>query len=30
MKIEANSFWRGVAFVFEVIDGDVLNICQND
>jgi hypothetical protein len=31
MKIEANGFWRrGAVFIFEVVDGDVLNICQND
>jgi hypothetical protein len=30
MKIEANGFWRRSIFIFEVVDGDVLNICQND
>jgi hypothetical protein len=29
MKIEANGFWGGAVFIFEVVDGDVLNICQN-
>jgi len=30
MKIEARGLGRGAVFIFEVVDGDVLNICQND
>jgi hypothetical protein len=30
MRNEANGLQRGVIFIFELVDGDVLNICPND